>query len=71
MRDLTLKSINRHIQKDIADLKKIETDDDELTLKIKRTLGYLYSVAIQGRKADIEQRLDNLEAVIYEADKTA
>lgn len=60
--DMTLKTINRYIQKDIQELKKIDCGDDtELELKVKRALGYLYSVAIQGRKADNEERLDAIE----------
>ena len=65
MTDMTLKTINRYIQRDIQELKRIEYGEDvELQLKVKRTLGYLYSIAIQGRRADIEERLEAIEKVI-------
>ena len=62
MTAMTLKTINKYLQTEILDAKKLDTGGDvDKEIEKKRMIGYLCSVAIQGRKADIEERLEILE----------
>lgn len=63
--DMTLKTINRYLQKEIQEARKLDAEGDiSKELNKKRLIGYLCSVAIQGRKADIEERLEKVERIL-------
>gem|GEM_PF-4338384 len=62
---MTLKTINRYLQREIQEARNIDTEGDvSKELNKKRLIGYLCSVAIQGRRADIEERLERLERIM-------
>lgn len=65
MTDMTLKTINRYLQQEIQSAKKLDAEGElSNELNKKRLIGYLCSVAIQGRKADIEERLERIERML-------
>jgi hypothetical protein len=70
MTAMTLKTINKYLQTEILDAKKLDTAGDvDKEIAKKRMIGYLCSVAIQGRKADIEERLEILEKKFEEKEQ--